>query len=131
MPLQNNSVAHIYIVLGDIMQAIMPALAGLPLADVQIAETGCAVGFENDSDLALLRLAMPPGIADFDDGDETIVILADPPYARSLVDPVLHQCSLQDRVQIAEFARIYLPTAQHHDRLMQMMRGAGVDAYFS
>ena len=130
MALQIDSVARTYIVIGDIMDAIAPALAGLPLADVQIAETGCAVGFEHDSDLALLKLAMPPSLIDFNECDKCVVIVADPPYARSLVDPVLDQCSLQDRVQIAEFARVYLPTAQDHDQLMQRLLKSGHVAIF-
>ena len=123
--------SEIYVIDGDsaeIVPAAMDADMRSGKTRYMIGETGCIIGFQNDADMVLFKLALPDGWTNVSASDLTVVMAAEPCVVREIIAPVLDHCELNNRVQIADFVEIYFPTVDDHRRMLQRIIDLGFDA---
>ncbi|WER08356.1 hypothetical protein PUH89_13650 [Rhodobacter capsulatus] len=122
------------IICGDAMDVIFRGLDG----DIRsgktrfsIGATGCIFGFASSADLLLFRLALPISWTKVCAHNLSVAFADDPPFVRAVVDPIIERLSLRNRVMVAEFAEIFLPTEDDHDRLLWAIQGLNYSACFA
>lgn len=122
------------IICGDAMDAIFDGV-GEDISSgkirFSIGATGCIFRFASSADLLLFRLALPVDWTKVPIHELCIAFSADPPFVRAVVDPIIERLSLRDRVMVAEFAEIFLPTEDDHDRLLWAIQGLNYCACFA
>lgn len=123
-----------YIISGDAMEAILGAMeisAKWGNMNFYIGETGCILFFASHRDLMVFRLAAPIGWTGLICDSLSVIVAADPPEIHAVVDPILERLDLQARVVFAEFAEIYLPTDDDHDRLLWAIQEMDYCVFFA
>lgn len=129
--MENKMISEIYVLDGDsaeIVPAAMDADMRSGKTRYMIGETGCVIGFQNDADMVLFKLALPDGWTNVSVFDLAVAMPAEPSVIREIIAPVLEQCDLTNRVTIADFTEIFLPTVDDHRRMLQRIIALGCDA---
>ncbi|MCE6968050.1 hypothetical protein [Cereibacter sphaeroides] len=123
--------SRFYFVQGDAMDAVYAALPQDMLdgeTPFQIGATGCVLQFQEDQDMVAFKLGLPDPWTRYPFHGREVAFAVEPAEVYAVIDPILDGQGISDRVCIVEFAELYLPTDEDHDRLLARMVELGWEA---